>query len=226
MSVKILRRTHAPLMRPAPGPMSTSIPGLISSKFGEIKSAISPLFSTTVSNVSRARKSADPEGFSVPDRIREFFFQNAPTIAANMDMDKIGEITSKLKMPLVVTIGIAAAAGLAYLVYKLYTNRATIAETVDNIMKDLKSVAPDLTKVEGWAESIKKEVSDALSGNSPDSALEKLAKIKDAVMGHQKSMTGAVGSGINFLREPRRVRGPNAPYAGRRRGAGLKVPLN
>lgn len=214
MSVKILqRRTHAPMMRGAP-PMSSSIPGILNSKWNAFKEGLSPLFA----NASRARKSADPEGHSVPDRIREFFFQNAPTIASNIDMDTIGEITSKLKMPLLVTVGIAAAAGLAYLVYKLYTNRASIASTIDNVMQDLKSVAPDLTKVEGWADNIKQEVTSALSSDSPATALEKLVKIKDAVMGHQKSISGHVGSGINHLRE-RPSRHP------RGRGAGLKTPM-
>jgi hypothetical protein len=193
--------------------MSTSIPALLRSKWGDIQEGIAPFFS----QASRARKSADPGGFSVPDRIREFFFQNAPNIARDIDMDKIGEIAGKVKMPLLVTVGIAAAAGLAYLVYKLYTNRASIASTIDNVMQDLKSIAPDLTKVEGWAENIKKEVTDALSTDSPATALEKLVKIKDAVMGHQKSITGNVGSGIDFLREHR--------ARARVRGAGIKTPM-
>lgn len=219
MSVKILRRTHAPFMR-APTPLhTTSVPGLISSKLNAVKESLSPLFT----QATRARKSADPDGFSVPDRIREFFFQNAPTIASNMDIDKLDEILGKLKMPLVVAIGIAAAASLAYLVYKLYTNRATIAETIDNVMKDLKAVAPDLTKIEGWADSIKKEVTDALYSNSPDTALERLVKIKDAVLGHQKSMTGSVGSGINFLHE-KRYRRVTRPIRANR-GGGIKVPM-
>jgi len=195
--------------------MTSSIPGLISSKWNAIKEGMAPFFT----QASRARKSADPEGFSVPDRIREFFFQNVPNLAANMDMDKISEISSKLKMPLLVTVGIAAAAGLAYLVYKLYTNRSSIATTVDNVMTDLKSIAPNLTKVEGWFDTIKKEVTDALSTDSPASALERLVKIKDAVIGHQKTITGTVGSGINFLHDarPRHTRG---------RGAGLRTPMN
>ena len=214
MSVKILRRTHAPLMNAPAAQTSTSIPGLLRSKFNEVRNSLSPI----VNQASRARKSADPEGFSAGERIREFIFQNAPKIAQDMDMEKLGEIASKLKMPLVVAVGVAAAAGFAYLIYKLYTNRATIAETIDNIMADLKSIAPDLSKIEGWAEHVKKEVSEALSSHSADTALERIVKIKDAVLNHQVNTSGRVGHGINFLQQSQR-----RPVRGR--GAGLKTPM-
>ncbi len=221
MSVKILRRTHAPLMRPAPA-ASSSLPGLFSSKVNDIRDRFASMFT----QASRARKSADPEGFSVPDRIREFFFQNAPSIASGIDMEKIGEMVKGLKLPLLVAVGVAAAAGIAYLVYKLYTNRATIAESVDSVMNDLKSVAPDLTKIDGWADSIKKEVTDAFASGNPNTAFERLVKIKDAVMGHQHSISGHVGSGINHLVRQNSTRRYYQPRRLQGRGAGLKSPMN
>lgn len=215
MSVKILRRTHAPLMRPAP-PYSSNLPGLFSGVASSLKSGLSSLLPAAT---LRARKSADPAGFSVGERIREFIFQNAPSAAQDLDMDKIMEFASKLKMPLVALVGIAAAASIIYLVYKLYTNRASIAATIDNMMADLKSVAPDLTRVPGWFDTIKREVVEAFSADNPASVVERLVKIKDAVIGHQQTIgDGKVGAGINYLLTPRgRRKG--------RRGAGMKVPL-
>ncbi len=147
----------------------------------------------------------------VADRIGEYISTNFPNLGVNAAT--IGTIASKLKMPLVAAVGVAAAAGLAYLVYKLYTNRETIPETIRTFMNDVKSTAPDLSKIPGWFESIKNEVSNAVSGKSPATILERLVKIKNAVLGHQTTIAPAGGS-INYF----------SPTPARS-GGGLKVPL-
>lgn len=124
------------------------------------------------------------------------------TSLATSFIPAIRDIAAKLKLPAIATVGVAAAAGLAYLVYKVYTNRESISDAVKKFVEDMKSVAPDLTKIPGWIDSIKTEVLNAFNSDNPASALEKLVRIKDAILGHQKSMNHTnIGSGINFFED-------------------------
>lgn len=214
-SIKIMRRrrlfndplipvTNAPVLR-------SSVPAVFDSRWDAIRSHLPSLPNIFV-DPGRARKTASGEAFEVGERIQEFVAQNLPKL--DISPAAIAGLASKLKMPLIAAVGVAAVAGLAYLVYKLYTNRASISETISTVMSDLKNIAPDLTRIPGWLDSIKKEVSDAFSGDAP-SALKKLIKIKDAVLDHQKSINpSGVGAGINMF-------GQSAPRH-RHRGAGLK----
>jgi hypothetical protein len=149
---------------------------------------------------SRARKSADP---TVPlgmiDKVREFIHFNAPKV----NLSAITDILSKVKTPLLATLGIAFVAGISYIAYKVYTNRESIKHAVEQIVKDIKDTAPDLFKVPGWAQSIYDTVSDYVHkyAQEPSKLISKIAEIKDTIMSHQSTINPAnMGSGINMIK--------------------------
>lgn len=195
MSIKVLRRVHKPIQ--------STMPALFESRLEAIKSWLPSL--------RGSRKSASGDAASALELIKEFFTMNAPDIS----LANITALASKLKMPLLIAVGIAAVAAIIYLVYKVYTNRESIQAAIDEFMADLKNVAPDLVKIPGWLDSIKHEISDAFSMENPAGIVERLVKIKDAVMGHQKTISPAnMGSGLLYI--------PGHSH----HGGGLKVPLH
>lgn len=156
----------------------------------------------------------------IVDTIGEFISKKFP--GQNINASDVANLASKLKVPLVAAVGIAAAAGLTYLVYKMYKNRATISETASKFLSDVKATAPDLSRVPGWLDSIKHEVGEALRSDNPASIVERLVGIKNAVLGHQNTIAPA-GAGIDFFidMEPRyRTPRPDIHI-----GGGLKVPI-
>lgn len=142
--------------------------------------------------------------------------------ASDISMADITTLAAKLKMPVLIILGIAAAAAIIYLVYKVYTNREPIGRAINEFIEDIKRIAPDLTRIPGWLESIKHKITNAFQSKNPASAVSELAGVKAAVIEHQKTI-GPVGSGIDFFDSlgchPKQL------PAHSRRGAGLKVPM-
>ncbi len=193
MSVKVLRRIQRP---------QKNMPDLFDSRLDAIKS----LFS-----LRGARKSASGESPSAIESVKEFFTMNAPDIS----ISSIAEMASKLKTPLIVALGVAAVAAIIYLVYKVYTNKEPIQKAISDFIADIRNVAPDLTAVPGWLDSIRNEVVEAFAAGSPATIVERLVRIKNAVLGHQKSInSNNIGRGLLEL-----------PSPGKHVGYGLKVPM-
>lgn len=167
-------------------------------------------------SAARARKPADPNiplGFL--DKVKEFIHFHAPKV----NMGLLSDMLSRAKGPLLATLGVAAAAGLAYLAYKIYKNRHEIPGAVNKLMEDIRSAAPDLLKVQGWAESIRKNISDTLHeyADDPSKLVNKLAQLKNTILGHQTSIA-PVGQGINIIVAMKAKKRPH-------KGAGIRVPI-
>jgi len=204
------------------------------------KSMLGRLFSPSdagsdfIHRMGRHRKSADELPLSTIDRIKESIVFNAPSLAAVMNNTTLRDILSKLKLPLIATLGISFIAGLAYLAYRLYTNYTTTRkrETIDTIMKDIEATAPDLVGVQGWRESIRNEVEEATNRNTPADLVSAIAGIKSAVIKHQHSINAEnIGSGINMFAAMHNYP-THAQHAARTlpahmrgRGRGVRVPM-
>lgn len=153
--------------------------------------------------IGRHRKSADDLPLSTIDRIKESIVFNAPALASAMDKGTIMNLLSKLKLPIMITLGIAAIASIAYLAYRLYGHYTAKKkqETIDAIMKDIEATAPDLVNVPGWRESIRNEVDEATSSKDAQHMVERVAAIKASVIKHQQTINpNNVGSGINIYK--------------------------
>lgn len=208
-TIKVLHRRHAPSSLPVAAPSL----GPISALMGSLGS----FFRDTGTQMARARKTADGEPFGIVDRVREFINMNAPGITLDDAASglTLAQLLSKVKGPATAVLGAAALATIAFLVYKLYTNRASIAETVDRFMADLRSTAPDLIKVPGWLDSMRRSVATALKSDSPAAAVSALADMKGDVIERQESIApDRVGSGIDVFRDEVDLRGPPGGYGG------------
>lgn len=220
MSVKVLMRTHKT-------PVVTSTPSLFESRWDAFKSWLPSLRNDGEPLTFGRRKTADGLPPSMASNIKEFFALNFPSL---IDPAAIANMASKVKLPLGIAVGVAAVAGLAYAVYKLWTGQWKLPEAVKSILDDLKAAAPDLTKLPGWFDSIKAEVNDAFKSDNPATIVERLTKIRDAVMGHQKSINpSGSGGGIDFFYDlGLRHHGINPP-GGRLKpygaGRGVKIPM-
>jgi hypothetical protein len=193
MSVKVLHR------RPGPT-VVTSLPGLTSA-VPPSTSGIGSLIGDTAGSAASSFSAAAIQSF-LASKI------------SSVDAASVASLAGTLKVPLLIALGIAAAAALAYLVYLVYTHREPIGNAINKVIADLKSIAPDLTAIPGWLDNIKREVADAFSSSNPATALEKLAKIKKAVLGHQVGINPSnVGSGIDLFGHHSHM------------GGGLKVPM-
>lgn len=236
MSVKTLRRItqqQRNIVSGTDAPQSTVLGRLFNSA-GEEGSEF-------LHNMGRHRKSADDLPLSTVDRIKESIVFNAPALAAAMDKGTLMSLLSKLKLPIMITLGIAAIAAIAYLAYRLYTHYTSKKreETIDTIMKDIEATAPDLVNIEGWRESIRNEVEEAVSAKDAQHMVAKVAEIKANVIKHQQSINPTnVGSGINVFRHlpmhpvhtcnddhharelPRDLRNPR-----QKNGRGLRKPM-
>ncbi len=212
MSVKVLMR------RPGPGAASAAAlsPPPQTSLYNTITGRLSDLFTAA----SRARKPASGEPLSVLSRIKEFFVFNAPHV--NIPTERLAELVSKVKMPLIAALGVAAVAGIAFLVYKLYKHfnerspeqlKQRREKLINDFMMDIKAVAPDLVKVEGWFQSIEREVLAALDTDDEAEIVARLAKIKEAAIEHQANTAGkdSVGGGIDFFARERSRKRPQRP---------------
>lgn len=191
MSVKVLKRVSK---LPSSTPMARDI-GSSSASF-------------SLPALRGSRKSAGGE--TTFDNIREFFVMNAPDV----DPVTVAQIIGQLKGPALIVVGVAAAIAIIYLVYKVWTNREPIKKAVSEMYEDIKSVAPDLSAIPGWADAIKAAIGEAFSAGSPSAIVKKLIDLKASVIKHQETINPAnVGSGL-------------LPLPGQHgRGYGLKVPI-
>lgn len=216
MSVKVLMR------RSAPPPPPRSFMDTFLDKFTDFTTA-----------ASRARKPAGDEPLSVFDRVKEFFVFNGPRI----DLETLQQLMSKVKMPLLIALGVAAAAAVAYGVYRLYKHFSTAKteeerqqaeeNALETFVKDVRSVAPDLMKIEGWEASLRAEAEKAILEHSdPASLVEKLTKIKAAAKEHQESINPAnVGSGLGLMEIKAMTRRPGKQQKHKKVGRGARVPM-
>lgn len=149
------------------------------------------------------RKSPDLTPLSFADRVREFIHFKKP----NIDLSAITPILEKLKVPGLVLAGVAFVAGIAYLAYKLYTNWSAkkAEETVNKIMADLESTAPELMAIDGWRDKIRAEVVSAVNSGE-EGMVTTIANIKTDIIEKQKSMGAKVGAGIDLFGGRRKKR--------------------
>lgn len=164
---------------------------------------------------SRARKPAEGT-LSFLDRVREFIHFNAPKAPLSSIMSTL----SHAKMPILVSLGVAAAGGLAYLAYKVYQNRDEIPSAINKIMEDIRETVPDLVQVQGWAQSIRNEVTSIVDkfADAPSKLISKIAELKATVMNHQSTINPEnMGGGVNMITSFGKPQ---------RSGQGIKVAMN
>lgn len=199
-----------PSMRTFLSNMIPTVPPAASSAIDSLRQGVEDLAIVA----SRARKPADPNvPLGLIDKVREFIHFNAPKV----NLSAITDILSKVKTPLIATLGIAFVAGISYIAYKIYTNRESIKHGIDQIMKDITSTAPDLLKVPGWAQSIYDTVSNYVHqySHEPSKLISKIMEVKDMIIKHQSTINPAnVGSGINMIKHMRS-----------HHGGGIKAPI-
>lgn len=142
------------------------------------------------------RKSPDLAPLSFVDRVREFIHFKKP----NVDLSAITPMLEKLKVPGLVLAGVAFVAGITYLAYKLYTNWSAkkAEDTVNKIMGDLESTAPELMAIDGWRDKIRAEVVSAVNSGE-EGMVATIANIKADIVEKQKSMGSKVGGGIDLF---------------------------
>jgi|ERR1700744_1674967 len=220
MKPKILYRTR--LGRP------TSIPTI----FGKYESAsyIPQLQDAreSVESIFAARKSASGGPLTVAERVGEFIARNKPNL--NIDTSAIASIASKLKVPGLALLGVAFVAGVSYLAYKLYRkwSDSNAEAAINKIMEDLKSTAPDLFKIPGWADQVRNEVIEAVSSGNDVAMTEKILQIKTAVVEKQNSMGKPVGAGIDLFydkQSPRYTKRERSYMPNLYHGRGLVSPI-
>jgi hypothetical protein len=143
------------------------------------------------------RKSASGEALTFAQKVSEFIARNAPKVEPGAVMD----ILQKAKTPLLVTLGVTAAAGLIYLAYKLYKHftEKSARETVETIMADLRNVAPDIFNVPGWEAQVETDVMNAVT-SGPENMVNEIARIKATLIDkQQKTNPRGMGAGINMF---------------------------
>lgn len=194
--VKVLMRRPRPVSS-VPDLSPAAVVGSLGGLGSRLKDAVGSAFAT--------RKSADDGPLSFISRVREFIARNGPDI----DLSFIISALSGLKTPIMITLGVAAVAGLVYLAWKLYKHFTTggAANAVDTIMADLKSIAPDLFGVPGMEESVADKVANAVE-SGPEEMVKQVAEIRADVMAKQhKTDPARVGSGIDYFKPHSRKRG-------------------
>ena len=194
--VKVLMRRPRPVSS-VPSFNPTPIIGSLGGLGNRLKEVVGSAFAT--------RKSADDGPLSFVSRVREFIARNGPDI----DLSFVINALAGLKTPVMVTLGVAAVAGLVYLAWKLYKHFTTggAANAVDTIMADLKSLAPDLFEVPGMEDSVEDKVANAVE-SGPEEMVKQVAEIRADVMANQhKTNPARVGSGIDYFRAHGRKRG-------------------
>lgn len=143
--------------------------------------------------------------------------------------DFAGKMVNVIPKAGVAAIGIAAVAGLIYLVYKLWKahqtgDRRSIIDTArhlaNEVLEDFKHSAPDLFAIPGWLDQIKRQIADAVGSGDPATVLGRLASIKEEIVGHQGRMDPAkIGKGLILARA-------QAANGGQRRtGRGAVSPI-
>lgn len=196
MSVKVLMRRPGPKIGsiiPQSTPSVSSLPGL-KTMFSNLGDKLSSAFAT--------RKSASDGPLSFIEKVGEFVSRNAPSV----DPITVMSLMSAAKVPTLVALGVAAAAGIVYLAYKLYKHftEKGARETIEVIVKDLRNVAPDIFNVPGWAEQIEADVTAAVN-SGPEEMINKIAAIKATLLEKQKATAPKnLGSGINMFIQPHR----------------------
>lgn len=192
MSVKILMRRPGPslgsvLSQPSPPPVS-SLPTFKNILTG-LGDKISSAFAT--------RKSASGDALSFVEKVGEFIARNVPSI----DPITVMNLMSAAKVPALAALGVAAAAGIVYMAYRLYKHftEKGARETIETIMKDLRDTAPDVFNVPGWAEQIEEDVTTAV-GAGPEEMINKIAQIKNTLIEKQRATAPKnIGAGLNVF---------------------------
>jgi hypothetical protein len=159
--------------------------------------------------------------------VKEFITR---AVGHEIDTSFILDALRSVKTPLIVTIGIAAVAGLVYLAYKLYKNwnPSLVKNTLETIMADIRDIAPSIVGVPGWLEEIRARVSGIISGSKDDPAamVSQLAEMRADLMDKQaRTNPKAAGSGIDMVGrsayENRHIRGKDRSKRRAHRGGGL-----
>lgn len=175
-------------------------PSKVVSSLSALKGLLSGV-SESAASAMQHRRAADDMPLSFFERVNEFIARNAPNIEPGAVMDTL----SKAKVPILVTLGVAAAAGLGYLAYRLYKHftAKSAQETITTIMEDFRSVAPSIFEVSGWPEQIKADVTAAVNAG-PEEMVKRVAEIKATLISkQQKTDPKRGGGGINvFQRLP------------------------
>ena len=196
--------SHIKVLMRRPGAVSSVQPAAgnhIVSSLG----ALGNRLSDAAASAFATRKSADGGPLSFISKVCEFIARNGPDI----DLSFIVNALAGLKTPILITLGVAAVAGLVYLAWKLYKHFTAggAASATKTIMEDLQSIAPDLFGVPGMPEAIADQVSAAVQAG-PTEMVREVAEIKADVMQKQHKIDpGRAGSGINYFGERHRGAG-------------------
>lgn len=197
MAVKVLMRRPGPSIGSLPiGGPSNAVSAIDGLK-GMLSGAADKI-ARFASGTDFARKSASGEALSFTEKVGEFIARNAPHI----EPGAVAELLMKAKTPLLITLGVTAAAGLVYLAYKLYKHftEKSARETVETIMADLRNVAPDILTVPGWEDQVKEDVWKAVNSGA-NNMVNEVARIKATLLDkQQKTNPKGMGAGINMFK--------------------------
>jgi len=158
-----------------------------------------------ISSAFATRKSASGDALGFAERVGEFISRNVPSIEPGVVMD----LMLRAQTPLLIALGVTAAAGIVYLAYRLYKHftEKNAKDTINTIMEDLRNIAPDVFKVEGWSEQIEADVADAVTAG-PEEMIKRIAEIKTKIFEKQHATDPKkIGGGINVFRKSSNARG-------------------